>query len=178
MLTTVKRRTSLARRITNTGLFVALALLLSYIETWLPFSFGVPGIKPGLANIVILAALYLLSPQDALAVTCMRMLLTGFFSGSIISLSFSLAGGSASFLVMFLLIKSHLFSPVGVSLAGGTAHNIAQFFAAVMLIESNSLLFYLPFLLLAGIVTGFCNGIIAAKLIPVLQTYQANYNRA
>lgn len=155
----------MAKKITTAGLLVALAMILSYIEILFPFQVGIPGIKPGLANLVVLTALFYLSPAEVFCISLLRILLTGLLTGSGIALAFSLAGGVCSFLVMLACYKSGLLSPVGISLAGGTAHNIAQLATAACLLQTSALLLYLPFLLLAGIVTGICNGLIATKIL-------------
>ena len=156
----------MARKITGVGMLVALALLLSYIELLLPISAGIPGIKPGLANLVVLVALYLLPTEEAFLISMLRILLAGMLSGNLISLLFSLSGGICSFFVMLFCYRSNRFSPAGVSLAGGTAHNVAQIAAASVILNTPSLFYYLPLLLLAGIVTGLCNGMIAARILP------------
>lgn len=165
------RGNTLAKRITVTGLLIALAMMLSYIEILIPFHVGVPGIKLGLANIVVLTAFFFFPPAQVLAISLFRVLLTGLLTGSGMALVFSLAGGLCSFFVMLLCCKSNWFSPVGISLAGGVTHNIAQLCIAVLLLQTTSLVFYLPFLLLAGIVTGLCNGLLVAKMLPTLTSY-------
>lgn len=158
----------MAKKITTAGIFTAVALILNYMEMLLPFNIGIPGIKPGLANLVVLLAIYLLPPAEAFAVAICRILLAGLFSGNGIALAFSLAGGLSSFFIMLACFKSNCFSPTGVSLAGGAVHNIAQFTTALLLLQTQALLLYLPFLLPAGIAAGFCNGLLAAKLLPRL----------
>ena len=160
------------KKITEAGLLTGLALLLSYIESLFPFQAGIPGFKLGLANLVIVIALYFLKPGEVFLISLLRFLGTGFFSGNLISFLFSFIGGLCSFIVMLLCFRSRLFSPAGLSIAGGTAHNLAQLAAAALLLNLKSLLWYTPVLLFAGITTGLGIGLIAGYLIPALQTYK------
>ena len=164
----------MTRKITATGLLIALAMMLSYIEILIPFHVGIPGIKLGLANLVVLTAFFFLPPFHVLSISLLRVLLTGLLTGSGIALAFSLTGGLCSFLVMLLCYQSKWFSPIGISLAGGATHNIAQLCIAVLLLQTPALVMYLPFLLLAGVVTGLCNGMIAAHILPPLASYLKN----
>ena len=159
----------MTKKITRAGLLVALALLLSYIENFLPLNPGIPGLKLGLANLVTLTAFYFLDIREVLAITLIRILFTGFFAANLTALLFSLAGGCCSFLAMLLALRTQLFSPMGVSLVGGAVHNLAQLGTAVLLLQSSSLLSLLPLLLLAGILTGALNGLLALGIIRVLQ---------
>ena len=153
------------RRIALLGLLTALCFGLSYLELMLPaLSVGVPGIKAGLANICVVAALYLLGPWEAAAVNLARILLNWLLFGSFTGLLYSLAGGAVSFAVMLLLKKSGAFSPVGVSAAGGAAHNVGQIAVAALLTGTPSIMLYLPALLIFGTAAGAVNGLIFAAL--------------
>ncbi len=149
------------RRIALLGLLTALCFGLSYLELMLPaLSVGVPGIKAGLANICVVAALYLLGPWEAAAVNLARILLNWLLFGSFTGLLYSLAGGALSFGVMIVLKKSGAFSPVGVSAAGGAAHNIGQLGVAALMTGTPALMLYLPVLLTFGTAAGALNGLI------------------
>lgn len=154
-------------RIALVGVLVALAFLFSYLESLLP-SIGIPGVKPGLANLVVVVALYLLSPGVALGISLTRILLAGFTFGTLTMALYSLAGGLTSFLVMFLAQKSGKFSPVGVSMAGGVSHNIGQLAVAAVATGTPAVAWYLPVLLTAGLVTGALLGWIAGLVLPSL----------
>lgn len=147
------------------GVFTALALIVSYVEALIPFSFGVPGIKLGLANIVVVAALYLWGGAAALFLSVVRILLSGFLFGNMFAILYSLAGGLLSLFIMVLLKRSGRFSVTGVSIAGGVFHNIGQMAAASLLLPKAGLLYYFPFLLTAGVVTGFLIGILSMEII-------------
>ena len=149
------------RRIALLGLLAALCFGLSYIELMLPaLPVGVPGIKAGLANICVVAALYLLGAREAAAVNLIRIALNWLLFGSFTGLLYSLAGGALSFAAMLLLKKSGAFSPIGVSALGGAAHNIGQICVAALLTGTPALMFYLPALLIFGTAAGALNGLI------------------
>ncbi len=152
------------RRLTFLSLFVTLSLMISYLESLIPYP-GFPGMKPGLANAVTLWALYCLSPLDALIVSALRVLLSALLFGSALSLAYAAAGAALSFLVMFLLYRTRRFSPWSVSMAGGVCHNLAQIGVAMLLFRQSAIASLLPWLLPAGTVSGLCVGLLAACLI-------------
>ena len=86
------------RKIARMGLLTALALILSYVESLIPAFVAVPGVKMGLANIVVVFALYTLGPGEAAIVSIIRVLLSSLLFGSILSLSYSAAGAVISLL--------------------------------------------------------------------------------
>ena len=148
-----------------TGLLIALALVLSYLESLVPLSFAVPGIKLGLPNLVIVFALYRLRPATAAAISLLRVALVALLFGSALSLAYSAAGAVLSFAVMLSLKRSGRFGCTGVSVAGGVAHNLAQIAAAALLLETPSLAWYFPVLCLSGTVAGVVIGLLAALLV-------------
>ena len=153
------------KRIPLVGLFVALAFVLSYLEYCIPFSIGIPGVKLGFANIVVIVALFVLKPSDAFFIQLIRIVLAGLTFGSLSSMLYALAGGIGSYVVMVLLIKTKWFSPTGISVAGGISHNIFQLFVACFILETSQLFYYLPILLLSGTIAGTVIGIIGSLLI-------------
>lgn len=144
------------------GMLTALALIFSYVEMLIPVSIGIPGIKLGFANIVIVYALYKLGGKYAFLVNICRIVLSGLLFGSVFSTLYALAGGLASFGAMFLLKKAGCFSTAGVSLAGGVFHNLGQIIVAAFVVRTVQVLYYFPVLVFAGIATGAVNGIVAA----------------
>lgn len=158
----MKRKTALY------GLLVALAFILSYLESLFPLSIGIPGVKLGLANLVVVLALYRLCPRDALAISLVRILLAGLTFGSPTTMLYSLCGGLLSFAVMVLCRRIGWFSVIGVSMAGGVSHNVGQIAAAAVLLGTGKIVWYLPVLLVAGLVTGGLLGLIVRLLLPRL----------
>ena len=159
------------------GVLLALAFVLSYVEALVPFSLGIPGVKLGLANLVTLVALYLLPAPGAAAVALCRILLAGFTFGSMSSMLYALCGGALSFFVMWLCKKLPCFSAVGVSVAGGVAHNIGQLACAIVVMQTVGLSWYLPVLLLSGTVAGAVIGVLGGLVVRRLDSGAAKvYN--
>lgn len=154
-----------ARRVALTGLLAALALIFSYVEVLVPFNAGVPGIKLGLANLVPLIILYRMDARYAFAANLIRVFLAGLLFSGMFAALYSLAGSVTSFLIMYLLKKTNLFSVIGVSTAGGVFHNIGQLCVAILAISGPQLIHYLPVLIISGMIAGIIVGIGAAILL-------------
>lgn len=150
------------------GVFTALALIFSYVETLIPIQFGIPGVKLGLANLIIVIALYRMKLSEAYLLSVVRVLLAGFIFGNYFSIIYSLAGGLLSLTVMALLRKKGGFSVIGVSIAGGVFHNIGQLIVASVIVETFSVMYYVPVLLIAGLVTGLLIGIASDGMLKRL----------
>lgn len=153
------------RKIAYLGVFLALALILSYVESLIPFYFGIPGVKLGLTNLIVVVMLYCTGTKEAFGVSVARILLAGFLFGNLFSILYSLAGGVLSFIVMCLLKKTGRFHVISVSVTGGISHNIGQLIAAAFVVETYDIFYYMPFLLIAGVVTGFVIGMLAQEFI-------------
>ena len=147
-----------ARRVAISALFASLALIFSYIEAILPAAPGIPGIKLGIANLVVIIAMYRLDSRYALTINLIRIFLAGFMFSGLYGAIYSLCGCILSFAVMCLLKKSDAFSVVGVSMGGGVAHNIGQLSIAAILVSSPQIFYYLPVLIISGTVSGILIG--------------------
>lgn len=154
------------------GVFTALALIFSYIETLIPVSFGIWGVKLGLANLIIVTALYKLKLKEVYLLSVTRVILSGFIFGNYFSILYSMAGALLSLTVMAALKRDTGFSIMGVSVAGGVAHNIGQLIVAALVAESLSVVYYAPVLLAAGVLTGLVIGILAGQMIKRLVNIQ------
>ena len=159
------KNNSAALKLTITGAATAVALILSYIESLIPLSFAVPGVKLGLANIVSLFVLYRLDWRFASLVSLLRVLLAALLFGSAMTLAYSASGAALSLALMILLKKSAGFSAVGVSCAGAVAHNIGQIAMAAILTETAQIAYYLPVLIISGVITGLAIGAAGAVII-------------
>ncbi|MDD4111437.1 MAG: Gx transporter family protein [Herbinix sp.] len=157
-----------SKKIALYGLFIALAFIFSYIESLFPIPFPVPGIKLGLANLVIIIAIYGIGVKEAFVLSMVRILLVGFTFRDPSTLIFSFAGGVLSWLTMVIFKKLKLFSMVGVSIIGGIAHNVGQIIVAIIYVSNTSLIYYLPFLMIAGVVSGTLIGILGALILQRL----------
>lgn len=156
------------------AMMIALALVFSYVETLIPINFGIPGVKLGLANLVIVAVIYLFGGKEALLVSVVRIFLSGFMFGNMTSIMYSLAGGLLSLAVMLLLKKTDRLSILAVSVMGGIFHNIGQLIIAILVVENLKLIFYIPVLLISGFVTGLLIGVVSRVILPaVKRAYEA-----
>ena len=147
---------------------VAAAMLLSFIESLLPAFVPIPGIKIGLANIAVIFILYDKGAPSAAAVSLVRVFLVALLFGSFVSMVYGLAGAVVSLAVMVLLKKITPLSQIGVSVAGGVAHNMAQIGIACLIMGSARVLYYLPFLILSGTLSGIAIGVASGLLVKRL----------
>lgn len=153
------------RNVAYLGMYLALALICSYVESLIPFYFGIPGVKLGLTNIVVVLLLYTLGAKEAFLVSLVRIILAGFLFGNPFSILYSLSGGILSFLAMYLLKRTEKLKVVTVSVAGGVMHNTGQLIMAALVVENYHILYYIPVLLTAGFITGFFIGILSQEII-------------
>ena len=156
------------RRIAYLSVFLGLAMILSYVETLIPLSLLVPGMKIGLANLVTVFLLYRFRWFEAFLVSLCRVLLSALLFGTAVSLLFSMAGFLVSFIAMLLLKKTGLFRTVSVSVTGSVLHNAAQILTAMLVLRSVAIAGYLPVLFLVGIVSGALIGILSGILIKTV----------
>lgn len=150
---------NISKRIALSGILATLALIFSYVEAILPFNFGIPGVKLGLANLVVVIVLYEMNARYAIAVNIVRVLIAGLLFSGLYGMLFSLAGCTSSYLVMLLMYKTKRFSIIGVSMGGGAAHTIGQLMIAVLLVSNIRLSYYFPILLFSGMISGIIVGI-------------------
>ena len=152
------------KKITTSGILLALALILGYLESLIPFYFGIPGAKLGLPNLLVLVLLYRYDVKDAAIFQILRVTLTGLLFGNMFGILYSLSGALCSFIVMVLVKKWDFFDITGVSVIGGVFHNIGQILLATVIISKFSFLYYIPVLLIAGMVAGMIIG----KLVQII----------
>lgn len=158
----------MSKKVARMGVFIALAMIFSYIEVLIPFNFGIPGVKLGIANIVTVTSLYVFSTGEAFGISVIRIVLMGILFGNGMSLLYSLAGGLLSFLAMWIGKRTSWFSVMGVSVAGGVFHNVGQILAVMLVMKNTMFVAYLPVLFVAGVVTGYLIGLLANKIIELL----------
>ena len=152
------------KRLVLLAMLTAVAMILSYVESLLP-SVGIPGVKMGLANIAVIFALFRFGWKEAAALSLVRVVLVSLLFGSVGAMLYSLAGAVLSLAVMALLRRIDRFSTVGISVAGGVAHNAGQILMAMRILQTKQLLGYLPVLAVSGIAGGVLTGLAAALLI-------------
>ncbi len=158
------RRQDRTKRLALSSMFAALALIFSYIEAMLPFSVGIPGVKLGIANLVVIIALYEMGLRYALTINVIRIFVAGLLFNGLFGAVYSLAGGLLSLLIMWLLKKTGLFSMIGVSMAGGVAHNMGQLLIASAIVSDLRMFLYFPVLMFSGIASGIAIGFVSCVI--------------
>lgn len=157
------------KRIAFIGLCTSLALVFAYLEALIPPLLpSVPGVKMGLPNIIIIFLLYRFGPKTAIAVSFLRIILVTALFGNAMAMLYSLAGGFFSIVLMILLKKLNILSTVGVSVAGGVAHNVGQIIVAMLVLDTTQIAYYLVVLTFSGIAAGVFIGLCGSVLIKKL----------
>ena len=162
-------RNKTAKWVALYGMLISLAFIFSYIEAVIPIPIPVPGVKLGLANLVLIVGLYTVGISGTIAVSLVRIVLVGFTFGNFSSMIYSLAGGIVSLILMILLKKTGKFSQIGVSIIGGIGHNIGQLTAAALITETAGVFYYLPFLIVAGVIAGAVIGLLGGLVTDRIQ---------
>ena len=163
------KKNSSTKSIAFLGISASVALLLSYIEFLLPPLFAaVPGIKIGLPNVIIIFVLYAVGVKAAAGVSFVRLCVSSLLFGNPVMFAYSAAGAVLSFLVMIILKKTDKLSAVGVSVAGGVAHNLGQIFVAMLLLNTPQIAYYMIVLTVTGTVSGVFIGLCGAYLVKRL----------
>ena len=150
-----------SQRVSFIGMMLAVAFVLSYIESLIPFSTGIPGVKAGLSNIPIMITLYTIGPLFAAILAVSKVILVSVTFGSMSSFLYSLIGAILSIIVMIAAKRLDFFTVRGVSILGGIMHNVGQIIVAVLIVENAKLLYYLPVLIISGVAAGLGIGLIA-----------------
>ena len=159
------------KHIAYLGLLLTLALILSYVELLIPIFVSVPGVKLGLANLVVLICLYAYPSKYAFLISGMRVILAGLLFGSMFSILYSLSGAFFSLMIMLLAKKVFKLGILGVSVLGGVFHNIGQLVVAILVVSNYRISYLLPYLLLSGVLTGAIIGFVANSIVPYLKKH-------
>lgn len=159
------------KKFTRLTMLLALSVVLNIIESFIPlFNGNIPGLKLGLANIIILIVLYMFSFKDALYVSLLRIILVGILRTGLFSMTFffSLGGAILSLCSMFIAKKTKL-SIIGVSIVGSIFHSIGQILVAILIIKNTYIIYYVPWLLLFSIPTGILVGFTSKTILNNLE---------
>ena len=157
------------KKIAVLALSIALAMILSFVESQIPAFVAIPGVKIGLANIAVVFVLYKLGWKEAVLISLVRVVMVSMLFGTLVSLFYSVAGAVLSLTGMVLLKRTGLFSTVAVSVTGGVLHNVGQILMACLLLETNVIVYYLPFLILSGVIAGVVIGVVSAIMVNRVQ---------
>lgn len=150
---------------------IAVAMILSYIESLVPAFVAVPGVKMGLSNIATVFALYTLGWPYAICVSVVRVFLSALLFGNFVSLIYSISGAALALLAMIVLKKFNVFSSIGISVAGGVCHNAGQIIAACIVMENAALSLYIIPLIISGTLAGVVIGVVAGMLVERIKKY-------
>ena len=152
-------------------MLLTLALILSYVESLIPIFVSVPGVKLGLANLVVLICLYAYPAKYAFLISGMRVMLAGLLFGSMFSILYSLVGAFFSLIIMLIAKKVFKLGILGVSILGGVFHNIGQLLVAILVVSNYRIGYLFPYLMLSGILTGAFVGFVANGIVPYLKKH-------
>ena len=153
------------KKLVTLAITVSVAMILSFVESRIPAFVAIPGVKVGLANIAVIFAIYKMGWREAITVSLVRVALVALLFGSVVSLAYSFVGALISLSLMILMRKIGIFTEVAVSVVGGITHNIGQILVAFLLLETSVVFYYLPFLLISGVIAGIAIGIASALLV-------------
>ena len=153
------------KRLTLLSMMITFAIVLSYIESKIPAFVPIPGVKVGLANIVVIFVLYRMGLKEAIIISGVRVFIISLLFGNPISMIYSIAGAFLSLAMMFTLKRLTPLKEVAVSVVGGVMHNVGQIAVASILLETNVIVYYLPFLILSGTIAGIAVGAASGLLI-------------
>ena len=160
------------KKVAFLGLFISLAMILSYVESQIPPLAAVPGVKIGLPNIVMVLLLYKIGAKETVIVSLIRIFLVSLLFGNVQTMTFSIAGAVLSLAGMILLKKTNWFSCITVSIVGGILHNVGQIIAACFWTNTAEIAYYLPVLLVSGIIAGAVIGIVAGIHVKRLEKWK------
>ena len=153
------------RKVARIGMLMALAMILSYVESLFPAFVAIPGVRIGLANLAVIFALYTLGFGEAFAISLLRVVLSSLLFGTVLSLAYSAAGAVLSIIVMSLLKRTRLFVVAAVSVCGAVSHNLGQIGVACLILNAKGLLYYIPVLVISGVASGLIIGLTASVLL-------------
>ena len=161
----------IAQRVAVYGILIALAMVISFIESLIPIPMPIPGVKLGLANLITITGFDLVGIPGTVSITVLRVILTGLTFGNPYSMIYALSGSFFSLSVMVLAKKLHWFSQTGISILGGVFHNIGQLAFAAFVVQTAGVFTYLPVLLIAGCISGtvigVLGGIMTERLVKI-----------
>ena len=153
------------RKIAYMGMFIAVAMVFSYVESLIPVNIAVPGVKLGLANLVTIVVMFKMDVRSAWVISLIRVVLSALLFGNLSIMVYSLAGAVLSLLVMTLCMKLKIFGLLGTSILGAVSHNAGQIIMAAILMKSGNIMLYIPVLCISGTIAGICIGLAGAVLV-------------
>ena len=161
-----------ASRVALLGLLFALSMVLSFVESGFAGLIPIPGIKPGLSNIVTMYCLFCLGRREAYTLALLKSCFV-FLTRGAVGAAMSLAGGllSVSVMLILLLFGEKKFSDTFLSVCGGVSHNVGQILMAMLVLGSTAVVYYLPVLMISGVARGVITGMLLRYLMPHLHRF-------
>lgn len=160
------------KKIAIIAIFVTLALVLSYVDSLIPLAIMVPGIKIGLANIVIILSLYMIGEKETILISTIRVILSSLLFGTMLTFAYSMTGAILSLIIMIILKKRTTLATMTISIIGAVSHNIGQIIMAVIIMSTKEIIYYLPILMITGVISGTIIGVLASLLIQFTKKNQ------
>ena len=160
------------KQIAMMAILIALSFVLSYVDSLIVLPFGIPGIKLGIANIAIIYTLYKIGAKEATVVSILRLVLSSILFGSVLTFLYSLVGAVLSLSLMIILKKYTNLALITISISGAVLHNIGQIIVAVIVMATKEIVFYLPILIITGILSGIGVGILSVLTIKYTKNLQ------
>lgn len=157
-----------AKNISYFGVFTALAVVMGYIERLIPIPVPIPGIKLGLANVIVIIVLYFMGKKQAFFISVVRILISALLFSGFAGFLYSFAGAFLSYFIMLVVKGRTGASIIGVSVLGGIFHNIGQIIMASIVVSNIKIFYYLPVLIFSGVITGIIVGIISKYTLTYL----------
>lgn len=167
----MERKRLTTHQLVTLSALIAVAMILSYVESMIPAFVSVPGVKIGLSNIATVFALYALGWPYAICVSVVRVFLSALLFGNFVSLIYSISGAALALLAMILLKRLDRFSSIGISVVGGVCHNVGQIVAACIVMETAAIAVYIIPLIVSGTIAGIVIGLIAGNLVERIKKY-------
>ncbi|MCM1514031.1 MAG: Gx transporter family protein [Anaeroplasma bactoclasticum] len=157
------------KRFAILSIMIGLSLVLSYVDSLIPIVVTIPGIKLGLANIATIYVLYRLGIKEAIIVSILRVFLSALLFGTVVTLSYSLVGATLSLLTMIVLKHMGSFHAITISITGAVMHNIGQIGVAILIMSTKEIIYYLPILVITGVISGIGVGLLAILVLKYTQ---------
>ena len=154
-----------AGRVALCGMLITVALMFSYLESFLPVPLPVPGVKLGIANAVTIFCMFTLSVPETVTVSVLRVLLAGLLFQSPVVIVYSLAGAACSIAGMYVLKHLPGFGFVGISVGGAVLHNLGQCAVAAVISGTGNIMWYMSVLLVTGTVAGLAVGLVSGVIV-------------
>lgn len=159
------------KKIAEIAMLAALAVIFGYVESLFPLPVPIYGVKVGVSNVVTLFAIYMLSAGNVFGIMLIKTICSAFLFQGVSAFLYSVSGGILSVITMYILKRSNKFGVMGVSAAGGVMHNIGQLICAAAVLKSLNVMYYMPILIVCGIISGVIIGIITKLILERIGKY-------